>query len=309
MKNLLLSRRKALVAGASLSFAAGLLSGKPAQAKAEMLGASATMFNRFKVGSFEVTTLLDTTRPVEDPQTIFGMNATPEEFAAASKANFIPSNITQFFFTPTLVNNGSELVLFDTGFGAGGLVASMAAAGYSPEQVDIVVITHMHGDHISGIMVDGKPLFPNARYVTGAVENNHWSKAGNDGYEAKVRPVVENTTFIDDGATVATGITSIATFGHSPGHMTFMIESDGKQLLIAADTANHYIWSLAYPDWEVRFDMDKTAAAAARRKIFGMLAADKIPFIGYHMPFPGTGYVEANNDGFRYIPTSYQLML
>jgi glyoxylase-like metal-dependent hydrolase (beta-lactamase superfamily II) len=114
---------------------------------------------------------------------------------------------------------------------------------------------------------------------------------------------------MDDGASGFAGHTAMAAFGHTPGHMVHMIESEGEALLIAADFANHYVWSLAYPDWEVKFDMDKPAAATTRRKILGMLAADKLPFVGYHMPWPGTGYVETDGDGFRYVPTSYQLML
>jgi glyoxylase-like metal-dependent hydrolase (beta-lactamase superfamily II) len=91
--------------------------------------------------------------------------------------------------------------------------------------------------------------------------------------------------------------------------MIYMLESDGKQLAITADTANHYVWSLAHPEWEVRFDMDKEGAAATRKDVFGMLAADKIPFVGYHMPFPAVGYVDTNDSGFRYVPASYQLKL
>src|SRR5690606_12194924 len=82
-----------------------------------------------------------------------------------------------------------------------------------------------------------------------------------------------------------------------------------KALMITADTANHPVWSLARPDWEVKFDADKPAAAAARSKIFGMIASERIPFVGYHMPFPATGFVEAEGDGFPYVPSSYQLML
>lgn len=88
-----------------------------------------------------------------------------------------------------------------------------------------------------------------------------------------------------------------------------MLESAGKQLLITADTTNHYVWSLAYPDWEVRFDRDKAAAAKTRRNVLGMLAAQRIPFIGYHMPFPAVGYVETRADGFRYVPHTYQKLL
>ena len=101
----------------------------------------------------------------------------------------------------------------------------------------------------------------------------------------------------------------MAAFGHTPGHMNYMVESDGKQLVIGADFANHYVWSLAHPDWEVRFDMDKAAAAATRRRILDMLAADKTAFVGYHKPFPGVGYVETAGEGFAYVPHSYQLIM
>ena len=101
----------------------------------------------------------------------------------------------------------------------------------------------------------------------------------------------------------------MASFGHTPGHMGYMLESDGAQLALVADLANHYVWSLAYPDWEVKFDMDKAQAAESRRKVLGMLASDKVPMLGYHMPWPATGYVETRGDGFHYIPTSYQMLL
>ena len=89
-----------------------------------------------------------------------------------------------------------------------------------------------------------------------------------------------------------------------------MIESGGKQLALMADMANHYVWSLGYPDWEVKFDMDKAKAAATRKKMFDMFTADKIPFVGYHMPFPGMGYSEARSEGgYRYVPVSYQMVI
>lgn len=108
---------------------------------------------------------------------------------------------------------------------------------------------------------------------------------------------------------MAGGITAMATHGHTPGHMANVLESDGQRLALIAAAANHHVWSLARPDWEVRFDMDKAAAAAPRRRLFGMLAADRIPFIGYHMPFPAIGFVEARGEGFHYVPASYQMML
>jgi glyoxylase-like metal-dependent hydrolase (beta-lactamase superfamily II) len=304
-----LSRRQALFAGATMPFAAALP--LTAHAQETMQGSGFAPWNRFKLGAFEVTTLLAGTRTGDKPQETFGTNASPEEFAALSAANFIPADRSQNFFTPTLVNTGAELVLFDTGLAAEATLAALTAAGVAPDMVDLVVLTHMHGDHIGGLMgADGvTPTYQNARYVTGAVEHNHWSGAANEGFDKSVKPLNDKITFLDGGGSVTGGITGLDAFGHSPGHMVYQVESDGQRLMITADTANHYVWSLQKPDWEVRFDADKAAAAATRKQVFGMIAADRIPFIGYHMPFPGLGYVEAMGDGFRYVPASYQMML
>ena len=304
----IISRRHALIAGAALPFLSSL-GATPAQATAPLQGSAFAPFHRFKLGAFEVTALLAGTRSSDKPQETFGLNATPEEFAAAAAAAFIPADKTQNFFTPTLVNTGAELILFDTGLNAEGTGAALTAAGISPDQVDVVVLTHMHGDHIGGMLTGEAATFGNARYVTGAVEHNHWSGAANEGFDKNIKPFNDKITFLDDGGAVASGITAMAAFGHSPGHMTYMLESNGQRLALTADTANHYVWSLAHPDWEVRFDADKPAAAAVRKSVFGMLAADKIPFIGYHMPFPALGYVETAGSGFRYVPASYQMML
>ncbi|WP_298258738.1 MBL fold metallo-hydrolase [uncultured Litoreibacter sp.] len=301
------TRRAALSLGASLPLAAALP--RAAAAKADMKGIDIAKSRRVKLGEFEVTTLLAGMMSVEDPQSIFGMNVDKETFAQTSDAAFLPADKVQFFFTPTLINTGSELILFDTGQNAKGITTAVEAAGYTTDQVDKVVITHMHGDHIGGLMSDAGETFKNASYVTGAIEHNHWAKADNKGFAGKVAPLSEKMTMIDDGASVASGITSVAMYGHTPGHMGYMIESNGAQLVLIADLANHPVWSLAKPDWEVRFDMDKAQAAASRRKVLGMLAADRVPMVGYHMPFPAMGYVASKDDGFEYVPMSYQMML
>jgi glyoxylase-like metal-dependent hydrolase (beta-lactamase superfamily II) len=306
-----LSRRSTL--RAALAAPALLTLPTLARADGHATGVTPHLARSFSLGDMTVTTLLDGSRSgIENPQGTFGMNATPEEFVAASEANFIPADSFTAFFTPTLVETGDDVILFDTGLGQGGLIKALAAAGKAPGDITVLVLTHMHPDHIGGAMTDGAPTFPNARIVTGQVEYDFWTGAGagnrvGEMVASNVAPMAEKITFLGDGGAVASGVTAVAAFGHTPGHMGYMLESNGQQLMLAADLANHYVWSLAYPDWEVRFDADKAAAAASRRKILGMLAADKVPMIGYHMPFPAMGFIETRDSGFRFVPATYQL--
>jgi glyoxylase-like metal-dependent hydrolase (beta-lactamase superfamily II) len=302
-----LTRRATLAGAAALPLAASL--GAPARAGGHMAGQAVPNFQRFNVGDFQVTTLLVGSRAVEEPQTIFGMNVDAETFAEVSKEAHLPTDAAQFFFTPTLVNTGSELILFDTGLAPAGTVAALEAAGHGAGDIDKVVITHMHGDHIGGLMEGETETFANAAYMTGQKEYDAWAGMENEGFQNKVAPLAEKMTFLDDGGEVASGITGMAAFGHTPGHMVYRLESGGQQLMVCADFANHHVWSLAHPDWEVKFDMDKEAAAQTRRRLLDMLAADGLPFIGYHMPFPALGYVEKAGDGYAYMPHSYQLFL
>lgn len=298
----------------------GVLGSAPqARAAADQKGPMMSTAHRFMVGDFEVTTFLDGTRPGEGPHPIFGADQPAETVAALMEQNFLPPSQTVNFFTPVLVNTGSELILFDTGLGAGAqpamgnLARLLSENGYGPDQIDVVVITHMHGDHIGGLMTDGQPTFANARYVTGAKEYDWWTKEAPEErakpVKANVVPLAEKFTFIDDGGSVASGITAMAAFGHTPGHMIYNLESGGRRLVLTADTANHFVASLQRPDWEVQFDMDKAMAAETRKRVFGMLAADKVAFAGYHMPFPAVGFVEPMGEGFRYVPTSYQFRI
>ncbi len=304
--------RRQMLAGAALLAAPALLTLPPRRAMAAapmQEGAGMAPFHRFMLGGYEVTTLLAGTRPMEDPHGTFGLNASDEDFAAAAEAAFVPVDISQNFFTPTLVNTGEELVLFDTGLAPEGITAALEAAGYSADQVDVVVLTHMHGDHIGGLSGEAGPTFANARHVTGQVEFDHWAGAGNEGFEAKVRPLAGQFTFLGDGDAAAPGVTAMLAPGHTLGHMAFRVESGDSTLILIADTANHFAFSIPHPDWEVRFDMDKAQAAATRRKVLGMIAAERLPFIGYHMPFPALGYLATAGEGFRFVPASYQQML
>ncbi|GAB4547864.1 MAG: MBL fold metallo-hydrolase [Ruegeria sp.] len=304
------TRRAALGAAAALPLAASV---KPVLAAGSGAMANSSVARSFMLGDLTVTTLLDGSLPRDGAKEIFGGGASDEEFARVSAENFIPADKAQFFFTPTLVNTGTEMILFDTGLGQGGIQKALADVGVSPDDIDVVVLTHMHPDHIGGMTTNDAPTFANARYVTAATEYDFWSaqEAGNrvgDMVAAKVTPMADKMTFVEDGAEVAPGITAMAAFGHTPGHMVYHLESNGQRLILTADLANHYVWSFAHPEWEVRFDMDKAAATASRRKVLGMLAADKIPMIGYHMPFPAAGFVEPRGEGFRFVPVSYQMM-
>ena len=250
--------------------------------------------------------------------------ASKEEFEAQAKVNFLPTDKLQISFTPVIINTGSELVLYDTGNGearmpaAGQLVHStLAAAGYTADQVDKVVITHYHPDHIGGLMMGGKPTFANAVYVASAAEHDFWSApdrmSGGTERVAKltasnITPLAEKMTFVKDGDDVASGIRAMAAGGHTPGHTAYSIESGGKRIVVAGDFANQPALSIAKPDWHVKFDMNKDAAVATRKKMLDMLAADRVPFTSYHMPFPAVGYIDKTADGgYHYVPVSYQL--
>ncbi|HEV7318493.1 MAG TPA: MBL fold metallo-hydrolase [Ensifer sp.] len=277
----------------------------------------------FKLGAFKVVAINDGTRVSDKPHETYGTNQPQQAVADLLAENFLPTDALLNSYSPVLVDAGSDVVLFDTGMGEGGreadagrLLEGIRAAGYQPEQVTVVVVTHMHGDHIGGLMEAGKPAFANARYVMGETEYAFWKDPARMGTPAenghkavldKVVPLAEKTTFIADGAEVVPGISAIAAFGHSPGHMVFRVDSDRQALILTADTANHFVLSLQRPDWEVRFDMDKAKAAETRRRVFDMIAAERLPFIGYHMPFPAAGYVEKRGEGYRFVPVSYQL--
>ena len=319
--------RRALLssAGVGIVAAPALLTGRAIAQETEPLEIDKAMpppTDRFELGSFEVLVVKDGARPSGAPNETFGTDQTADAVGELLEENFLPGDQFVNSFAPAAINTGSDLVLFDTGLGPGGraqglgrLVEGLTAAGYTPEDVTVVVLTHLHGDHIGGLMEDGAPTFPNARYVAGQAEYDFWTDTAREGTAAEnghkavlqsVKPLAEKMTFIGDGAEVVSAITSMAAFGHTPGHLIFNLESDGRRLVLTADTANHYVLSLQRPEWEVRFDMDKGMAAETRKKVFDMIATDKVAFLGYHMPFPSVGYAEKLETGYRFVPKSYQ---
>ena len=287
---------------------------------------------RFKLGGFEVATIMDSKVIRSGLTPSFGGEAGAAEVKALAAAARIDADRYEHPFTPMLVNTGKELVLFDTGNGSlsaeyeqmkgrlppGNLVARMAQAGYKPEDVDVVVLTHGHPDHIGGLTKGGQPVFPNARYVFGAAEFDFWNKGENirearkfnrELYMKIAVPLANRATMIKPGDEVVPGIRAVDAAGHSPGLLAFTIESEGKRLINWADTCNHYVVAIQRPDLHLDVDDDKEKAVATRKRILDMAATDKLFVAGFHMPFPGLGWVEKTSGGYRWVPHSYQMNL
>ncbi|WP_245155679.1 MBL fold metallo-hydrolase [Paracoccus ravus] len=300
-----ISRRNAMKLGGALPALIAL----PAAAQTAAPAAAAEgKAHTIKLGNFQVSTLLGGTNMREKPIETFGLNADPSEWALLSEANFLPAEKAGNSFTMTLVKTPEALAIFDTGMVPDVTVAALAAAGYAPGDVTHVILTHMHGDHISGLTKDGAPVFPNATLIAPKAEAEYWAANPGDPYKTHVAPLIDKATLIEDRAEVLPGIHAIAAPGHTPGHMTYLLESDGARLMITADSFNHYVYSVQRPEWHVRFDVDKDMGSETRKKVLARLAEERIPFVGYHMPYPALGYI-APGDGeghFRYVPATYQ---
>ncbi|MGR3377404.1 MULTISPECIES: MBL fold metallo-hydrolase [Rhodobacterales] len=305
-----ISRRTALVAGAALPLASGLGLPRPARAQAAPAEGMALPTHRvFMLGEVKITDLLAGSRVVPDPHSIFGLNVDDETFQRVSAENFIPSDAARFFFNPVLIETGGNTVLVDTGTDAGGITAALEAAGKSPGDITHVVLTHMHGDHIGGLMTEsGEKTFANASHHAGRVEFDYWAGQQNEGFETKVRPLESELQFLAEGDEVGP-LTTMEAFGHTPGHLVFTAAGGESGLLLMGDLANHHVWSVGQPDWHVTFDVDKEMAVETRRRVLSMAAEKRMPVMGYHMPFPGLGYVTAEGEGFRWMPHTYQLMM
>src|ERR1700722_11990097 len=299
---------------------------------ASFQGAMEPSIYRFKLGNFEITNLLDSKAVREKLHPTFGPDQPAADAHELARRNFIDADRFVHPFIPTLVNTGRELILFDTGNGSlrrdyeqlpsrvsdGELVARLAEAGCAPADIDIVVITHGHPDHIGGLADGGRPVFPNARYVFGAAEFDFW-KRGENVREARkfnrelfvklALPLAERASFVEPGHAIAPGIHAIDAAGHSPGMLAYHVESEGKRLLIWADTCVHYVMAIQRPTWHLDVDDDKEKAVATRARILSMAATDRLVVAGFHMPFPGLGFVEKSADGYRWVPVGYQLNL
>jgi glyoxylase-like metal-dependent hydrolase (beta-lactamase superfamily II) len=232
-------------------------------------------------------------------------------------------------FNPTVINTGSKLVLIDAGYGfekapaTGQAVANMTAAGIDPKAIDIVILSHLHPDHINGIKAaDGGLAFPNAEIKAPAADWAFWMDDGNmakakdgmmKGYFENTRKILsdlaDKITRYDWGKEVAPGITSLEASGHTPGHSAFVVASGPGKILIQSDVTNIPQLFLVNPDWHVAFDVDPEKAQATRHRIYDMAAAEHLTIAGFHFPFPSVGHVEKDGPHYRLIPVIWSASL
>ena len=317
MSDLSISRRKALFAGGALAGAAAAFDGSKALAKAPLLTTQTPYFYRFPLGKMQITMVSDGPLPLGEASGAF-LGASKEDLNKLLTDNFLsPANVVLEQNAP-VVNTGTHLVLFDTGMGTqkmfgpttGRLVQSLREAGYYPAQIDAIVITHAHIDHIGG-MVDAanRRIFPNATVYISQTDFDFWTnetevKGKPKEFVAHARknllPYRDRIKFITDNQEILPGITALAAPGHTLGHMVFMLNSDGKSACFVGDLTHHQILLVERPRLEFAYDTDPKQSVQTRVKYLTMLAEKKIPLMAYHFPWPGYGYISKMGDGFRY---------
>jgi glyoxylase-like metal-dependent hydrolase (beta-lactamase superfamily II) len=322
-----LSRRAMLAGAAATAFAP--LATTFARAAAPASGAQAPSFYRYKVGSFECTSVADGARSFPMPDG-FVKNVPKDEALAAAEAAYMPKGMVTVPFNPQVINTGSKIVLIDTGNGpvpnapVGKLIPNMIAAGIDPKAVDTVVISHLHPDHANGIRTaDGGLAFPNAEIMVPTQDWAFWMSDENmakaqdnvmmKNYFANTRKVFDGlhdkVTKYDWGKDVAPGITAIEAAGHTPGHTAFAVASGNGRILIQSDVTNIPELFLRNPDWHVAFDVDPEMAAKTRHKVYDMAAAEKATVVGFHFAFPSIGHVEKDGAGYRLVPVAWNPVL
>ena len=296
----------------------------PSFAAAPLAKTPAPGYFRMMLGDFEITPLSDGT--VDLPVDQLLTQKADRTKAALSKAFLkTPLETSDNAF---LVHTGSKLILIDTGAGVlfgptlGKLLANMKAAGYAPEQVDEVYLTHMHSDHLGGLLVQSKMAFPNATVRAAKREADHWlSQANMDKAPADAKGSFKNAmaaldpymkagkfkTF-DGDVEVSPGIRAQGGHGHTPGHTTFVVESRGQKMVVIGDLIHVAAVQFEDPAVTIGFDGDQKAAAAARKKLFDAAAKDGALIGGAHLQFPGLGHLRTEGKGYRFIPVNYTQM-
>jgi glyoxylase-like metal-dependent hydrolase (beta-lactamase superfamily II) len=322
--------RRAVLAGAAAATALSPLALKsPAKAAAPLAGKQAAGWYRYKVGSIEVTVATDGVNRFKFPDGFVGNKSRDEVNAGlASLYKDLEKDQIAIPYSPIAVNTGSKLVVIDTGTSeanferskgaAGQFHANLKASGIDANQVDLVIISHFHGDHINGLLgTDNKSKFPNAEILVPAAEWKYFMDDGEMGKQttermkgvfAGARRVFDalgrKVTPYEAGKELAPGITPVATYGHTPGHMSYVIASGNSKVFVQSDVTNIPLF-VHNPGWHLMFDQDAQMAEATRRKVYDMLSADKMMVQGFHYPFPALAYIEKSGTGYREIPVPW----
>ncbi|NYE63166.1 glyoxylase-like metal-dependent hydrolase (beta-lactamase superfamily II) [Duganella sp. 1224] len=278
-------------------------------------------YARVMVGDFEVTPLSDGTADL--PMVDLLQNDKAATQAALAKAHLgTPTTTSTNAF---LVNTGKRLVLVDTGSGAlfgptlGKLVSNLKASGYQPEQVDDILITHFHPDHVGGLAANGQIVFPNAVVHADQRDADYWLDAANkakapkdfagffDGAEVSLRAYIKAGKFqpFDHNGEVVPGISSYSSYGHTAGHTSYVVESKGKKLVILGDLIHVGAVQFDKPSVTIAFDSDGKQAYAARTAVFGKIAKEDDLVAAAHLQFPGIGYIRANGKSWTWTPANY----
>ena len=319
-----LTRRNFFAAGAALPLA-GLAT--PTFAAAEASGAQVPGIYRQKIGKFEVTALLDGYLPIA-PELITGYD---EDKAAAALARQHRAPQPEGQVIPVngyLVNTGDKLIAIDCGTNdamgptLGKYHDALAAAGISTDQIDMVIATHLHLDHIGGLATpEGVARFANAGLVTTSPEWDFWYndtirasvpdnfKGFFDIARAQTTPYADKLTLAKTGAEIVPGVEIVDLPGHTPGHIGVHLRSDGEELLIWGDIVHAPALQFDNPDWTIAFDVDADLARATRARLLDRVAADKVPVTGMHMDFPGFGHVVRAGSAYRFDPMPWRYVL
>ena len=280
---------------------------------------------QFRFGEFIITQILEGHVTRKDMHPFVATNATADEVQSVAREHYAPYPDLEHGFVCTVIKTSTNLIVVDPGFGqnsplptAGFFMQSLCAAGYSADQVDTVIISHSHPDHIGGLMTDGKATFGNAEIIYGRAEFEFWQRGE---FISEMRqptlalfnkvalPLKDRMRFIEPDEIILPGLTALNAFGHSAGHLVFHIESAENRMMMLNDTVAHYVASFARPDWHFSMDDDAEAAAISRKRILDQVATDQIPVTGFHLPFPSLGYVNTSGKGYRFHPATYQFNL
>jgi glyoxylase-like metal-dependent hydrolase (beta-lactamase superfamily II) len=307
--------------------AAALLAAAPlaALAEAPMQKTQAPGFHRMMVGDTEVTVLSDGTIKLPVLQLLRGDRA---KLAEALKRGFLTEQV-ETSVNAFLVNTGSKLVLIDTGAGqlfgptVGQLLANLRAAGYTPEQVDEVYITHLHGDHVGGVLAGTARAFPNATLRLDKREADYWlSEANMAAAPAEAKRFFEGAMLTTkpyiaagrmrpfEGSTeLVPGVRAVSTYGHTPGHTIYTVESKGEKLVLWGDLMHVAAVQFDDPSVVIQFDSDNAAAMRARMAAYDEAAKNGWMVGAAHLSFPGVGRLRANgNGGYTFVPLNYSTL-